>query len=207
MSVSAFRANSIKSYLAGKGVNPSNLTAQGLGPKNPIASNDTQEGREQNRRVEIEPVAVTRCLPSTAETKPPLEKFPGLGVERQPSQFLRRHPPGIGRVPARTRVSLHVVGQQIDDDIVKTDASVRIGLDDVEDETRLSGLNDDPGFLEQFSLRRLLQRFPDFDTSARDGPLALGRWLPAPDEQYAAVLENNGANRQTRTIRIAFRVC
>ena len=55
VSVSAFRANSIKSYLTGKGVNSSNLTAQGLGPKNPIASNDTQEGREQNRRVEIEP--------------------------------------------------------------------------------------------------------------------------------------------------------
>ena len=58
------------------------------------------------------------------------------------------------------REPLHVVGQQIDDDIVKTDASVRIGLDDVEDETRLSGLNDDPGFLEQFSLCGLLQRFP-----------------------------------------------
>ena len=54
--VSTFRANSIKSYLAGKGVNPSNLTAQGLGPDNPIASNDTQEGRERNRRVEIEPL-------------------------------------------------------------------------------------------------------------------------------------------------------
>jgi general secretion pathway protein A len=55
LSVSAFRANSIKSYLTGKGVNASNLSAQGLGPKNPIASNDTLEGREQNRRVEIEP--------------------------------------------------------------------------------------------------------------------------------------------------------
>jgi general secretion pathway protein A len=55
VSVSAFRANSIKSYLTGKGVNAANLTAQGLGPKNPIASNDTLEGREQNRRVEIEP--------------------------------------------------------------------------------------------------------------------------------------------------------
>ena len=55
VSVSAFRANSIKSYLTGKGVNSSNLTALGLGPKSPIASNDTIEGREQNRRVEIEP--------------------------------------------------------------------------------------------------------------------------------------------------------
>ncbi len=54
VSVSQFRANSIKSYLVGKGVDGQRLTATGLGPKNPIASNDTPEGREQNRRVEIE---------------------------------------------------------------------------------------------------------------------------------------------------------
>jgi len=55
LSVSQFRANSIKSYLAGKGVNASHLIAAGLGPKNPLASNDTPEGRQQNRRVEIQP--------------------------------------------------------------------------------------------------------------------------------------------------------
>jgi outer membrane protein OmpA-like peptidoglycan-associated protein len=56
LSVAQFRANSIKSYLAGKGVNPNLLQAVGLGAKDPIASNDTPEGRQQNRRVEIEPV-------------------------------------------------------------------------------------------------------------------------------------------------------
>ena len=56
LSVSQFRANSIRSYLAGRGVNPANLIAVGMGPKNPIASNETLEGRQQNRRVEIEPV-------------------------------------------------------------------------------------------------------------------------------------------------------
>jgi len=54
ISVSQFRANSIKSYLAGKGVHPANLIAVGLGPKSPIASNETPDGRQQNRRVEIE---------------------------------------------------------------------------------------------------------------------------------------------------------
>jgi general secretion pathway protein A len=54
LSVSHFRATSIKSYLAGKGVDPDHLIAVGLGPKNPVASNDTLEGRQQNRRVEIE---------------------------------------------------------------------------------------------------------------------------------------------------------
>ncbi|MFO7708934.1 MAG: OmpA family protein [Desulfobacterales bacterium] len=54
-SVSQFRANSIKSYLVGKGVSAENLSALAMGPKDPIASNDTPAGREQNRRVEIEP--------------------------------------------------------------------------------------------------------------------------------------------------------
>jgi general secretion pathway protein A len=55
LSVSHFRATSIKSYLAGKGVDPANMIAIGMGPKDPIASNDTPEGRQQNRRVEIQP--------------------------------------------------------------------------------------------------------------------------------------------------------
>jgi len=54
VSVSEFRSNTIKTYLVGRGVNPSKIEAVGLGPQNPIASNDTAEGRSQNRRVEIE---------------------------------------------------------------------------------------------------------------------------------------------------------
>lgn len=54
ISVSQFRANTIKTYLTGKGVEPSRITAVGLGPENPIATNETEEGRRKNRRVELE---------------------------------------------------------------------------------------------------------------------------------------------------------
>jgi general secretion pathway protein A len=54
VSVSRFRANTIKTYLVGKGVDSANIKADGLGPENPIASNETAQGRRQNRRVEIE---------------------------------------------------------------------------------------------------------------------------------------------------------
>jgi general secretion pathway protein A len=54
VSVSQFRANMVKGYLVGKGVEPLKIKALGLGPKNPIASNETETGRQKNRRVEIE---------------------------------------------------------------------------------------------------------------------------------------------------------
>jgi OOP family OmpA-OmpF porin len=46
------RANSVKTYLVNSGVNSSQVSARGYGEANPIASNDTEEGRIQNRRVE-----------------------------------------------------------------------------------------------------------------------------------------------------------
>jgi general secretion pathway protein A len=55
VSVSQFRANSVKSYFVGRGIDADRITAVGLGPKDPIAPNDTPDGRERNRRVEIEP--------------------------------------------------------------------------------------------------------------------------------------------------------
>jgi len=46
------RANSVKTYLVNSGVNSSAVVTKGHGEANPIASNDTEEGRIQNRRVE-----------------------------------------------------------------------------------------------------------------------------------------------------------
>jgi general secretion pathway protein A len=54
VSVSEFRANIIKTYLVGKGIKAARIKTFGLGPENPIASNKTDAGRRQNRRVEIE---------------------------------------------------------------------------------------------------------------------------------------------------------
>lgn len=51
--VSNGRAESVRAYLAGQGVESARLTAQGLPMDHYIATNETAEGRAQNRRVEI----------------------------------------------------------------------------------------------------------------------------------------------------------
>ena len=52
------RAQSVASYLASQGVSTTRINAQGQGAANPIASNATAAGREQNRRVEISVYAI-----------------------------------------------------------------------------------------------------------------------------------------------------
>lgn len=56
--LSQARAQSVASYLASRGVSTSRINVQGQGAANPIASNATAQGREQNRRVEISIYAI-----------------------------------------------------------------------------------------------------------------------------------------------------
>lgn len=53
MKLSTDRANAVKDYLVSQGVKPEKVRALGHGEANPVASNDTAEGRANNRRVEI----------------------------------------------------------------------------------------------------------------------------------------------------------
>ncbi len=48
------RANAVKDFLVHSGVDADRLEAAGEGVTNPVASNETREGRAQNRRVELE---------------------------------------------------------------------------------------------------------------------------------------------------------
>ena len=50
------RAESVKAYLTGKGVDASRIATEGKGSANPVGDNKTEAGRAQNRRVEINSV-------------------------------------------------------------------------------------------------------------------------------------------------------
>ena len=47
------RAEAVRDYLAGKGIAADRMVAKGYGPDKPLATNDTEEGRAQNRRTEL----------------------------------------------------------------------------------------------------------------------------------------------------------
>src|SRR5690554_2522299 len=47
------RAESVKKYIADHGVGASRITTNGYGQAKPVAANNTSEGRQQNRRVEV----------------------------------------------------------------------------------------------------------------------------------------------------------
>lgn len=51
--LSEARAEAVRDYLIQQGISQGQITARGLGKTQPIASNDTPEGRQQNRRVEL----------------------------------------------------------------------------------------------------------------------------------------------------------
>ncbi len=55
MALSQRRAEAVRDYLISKGIAADRLTAKGYGEANPIADNSTEEGRFNNRRVELIP--------------------------------------------------------------------------------------------------------------------------------------------------------
>jgi outer membrane protein OmpA-like peptidoglycan-associated protein len=52
------RAQSVANYLEGRGVQSARIGTRGFGETQPIAANDTEEGRAANRRVEIRVVPI-----------------------------------------------------------------------------------------------------------------------------------------------------
>lgn len=64
--LSLARANSVRNYLVTRGIAADRIEARGFGAANPLADNDTAEGRANNRRVQIVVAPVTPSTPTVA---------------------------------------------------------------------------------------------------------------------------------------------
>ena len=56
------RVEAVKAYLVSKGIPADQIKTEGRGESQPVASNQTREGRAQNRRVEIQVVGTQKSM-------------------------------------------------------------------------------------------------------------------------------------------------
>ena len=77
--LSAERAEAVKNYMIEHGVAAERMMSEGKGPSEPIADNDTDEGREKNRRVEFKVTQMAGAEPAAEDTdaKQPARGRPG----------------------------------------------------------------------------------------------------------------------------------
>jgi outer membrane protein OmpA-like peptidoglycan-associated protein len=93
------RAEAVRQYLQQRGIDPQRLRAVGKGEANPVASNDTAEGRASNRRVEIIVDRVNDAPSSASGAKSGSKGAPAStrdDAERNPA----RAAPGSSTAPA-----------------------------------------------------------------------------------------------------------
>ncbi len=70
LKLSQERADAVRNYLIRQGIPTERITAVGFGPDQPVASNETPEGRRQNRRVELVVTGESIGFPDTPAGQP-----------------------------------------------------------------------------------------------------------------------------------------
>lgn len=82
------RAGAVRDYLTSNGIASANVQAQGFGKANPVASNDTNAGRQQNRRVEMvvsgDVIGQPIGGPATSAGPSPMPMVPTGNLPKQP---------------------------------------------------------------------------------------------------------------------------
>jgi outer membrane protein OmpA-like peptidoglycan-associated protein len=87
------RADAVRSYLIEQGIPDSAVTAQGFGKSNPIAPNDTAQGRQKNRRVQIVVSGQGLGQPAAPSANPPTVAPPANAAQAPQGQLNPPSPP------------------------------------------------------------------------------------------------------------------
>ncbi len=113
MGLSKRRAEAVRDYLANTGVPADILRVLGRGKNAPLASNNTEEGRALNRRVEIYVIGELRALDSMLF--PSVALFPRRSAEltEQGKQLVEKHR-GDARIQLRRAVYVEIIGHTDD---------------------------------------------------------------------------------------------
>jgi outer membrane protein OmpA-like peptidoglycan-associated protein len=82
MELSGRRADAVRDYLAQQGVPASSMSAKGFGKTQPVASNDTPDGRQKNRRVEL---VVNGAAIGNSASAPAASGGSGVSASNQPN--------------------------------------------------------------------------------------------------------------------------
>lgn len=80
LKLSEARAASALQYLLGRGIAADRIISKGMGEANPVASNDTESGREANRRVEFSIIAPPATAPAPAPAPAPEAPPPAAAI-------------------------------------------------------------------------------------------------------------------------------
>jgi len=91
MQLSYNRAESVAEYLIATGADAAKIRTIGRGPEEPIASNDTREGREQNRRVDVAVIAELRALDRVVYPSAIVFKRDSADLDEQGKEFLKKN--------------------------------------------------------------------------------------------------------------------
>ncbi len=119
LDLSRNRSNAIKKYLVGKGIMSGRVSTAGYGGTRPIAPNDTEENRAQNRRVEVivtrsgapskvqykdlpDPVIRKASVP-LAQANPPIEPLPMTVSRSLPEMRTKTKQNPVADPPIRNR--------------------------------------------------------------------------------------------------------
>jgi OOP family OmpA-OmpF porin len=125
LDLSKRRANNVRQYLVSTGVAEEKLRILGRGAKDPIASNETSEGRAQNRRVELVVIGEVRAL--DAFRFPSVALFPRRSAELTPmgEELLEKNRQDA-RDQLRRATYIEIVGHT--DDVGDDDYNLNLSL-------------------------------------------------------------------------------
>jgi outer membrane protein OmpA-like peptidoglycan-associated protein len=125
MQLSYNRAVSVADYLIATGADAKKIRTIGRGPEEPIASNDTREGRMENRRVDVAVIAELRALDRVVFPNAIVFKRDSADLDEQGKEFLKRNIATTRELMQRATF-IEVVGHT--DDKWETDYNMELSL-------------------------------------------------------------------------------